>query len=93
MFLMASMAKITARTKRADGRGHWPAGKRRGDGPIPRRLRARMERAIEGGQISIRGIARHLGVSDRTVRRWLTGEHWPVSHHLDRLSDLFGGGR
>lgn len=58
------------KSRRADGKGHWPAGKRRS--PLTARERralvALVHRAIEAE--SARAVARALGVSDRTVRRW-----------------------
>jgi len=37
------------------------------------------------GVRSIRCAARGAGVSDRTVRRWLAGQHWPARQHLRAL--------
>lgn len=73
-------------TARKDGRGHWPAGKRRGTTGRHRdravvRLRAKMSK--EGW--SCRGVADELGVSDRTVRRWLADEDHPTQANLDGL--------
>lgn len=34
---------------------------------------------------SVRVLAAHLGVSDRTVRRWLSGEDWPPAEALARM--------
>lgn len=31
---------------------------------------------------SVRALAAHLRKSDRTVRRWLSGEDWPTATHL-----------
>lgn len=37
------------------------------------------------GVASIRVVAAYCGVSDRTVRRWLTGEDWPPATQIRRL--------
>lgn len=74
---------------RRDGRGHWPAGKRRSDvEPLERRRAVvRLRAAIEKGE-SRRAIARAIGMSDRTVRRWLAGEDWPMAQSARRLARL-----
>lgn len=43
------------------------------------------------GVRSIRVLADHLRVSDRTVRRWLTGEDWPPPTQLRRIKSWLGG--
>ena len=78
------------RLKRAinpDRRGHWPAGRTRNDTPDDwPEVRERLitlfagtsrARAIQRG-ISRKQLAQHLGVSDRTVRRWMSGEDGPT---------------
>jgi transcriptional regulator with XRE-family HTH domain len=47
-------------------------------------------RAIRGGSVgpdprSRRELARHLGISDRTIRRWLSGEDVPPPAHIRAL--------
>lgn len=37
------------------------------------------------GVASIRVVAAYCGVSDRTVRRWLTGEDWPPASQIRRM--------
>lgn len=38
------------------------------------------------GVVSIRQAARSCSVTDRTIRRWLTGEDWPPAIALRRLA-------
>jgi DNA-binding transcriptional regulator YiaG len=76
---------------RADKRGHWPAGKRRHAVDEPRRaaamesLRTLLQTRRRRGEISARALADHLGVSDRTVRRWISGEDHPRARMLWRI--------
>lgn len=64
---------------RRDGRGHWPAGKQRTE-PLTAPQRAAVIRRLRKAQEteSLRGIARTLRVSDRSIRRLLTGEDQPT---------------
>lgn len=78
-----------AKSKRKDGRGHWPAGVPRNDVPDEwpemrkqlakllqspdRRPGVRDDKFVRSKQ----GLARYLQVSERTIRRWLTGEDQP----------------
>ena len=58
-------------------RGHWPRGKRRHDVPgWPSTLKG-LRLAVRD-RISRRELARRVGVSDHTVRRWLAGEDLPA---------------
>lgn len=68
-------------------RGHWPRGRRRNDVDAARMWRALCESR------GAREIARIVGVSDRTVRRWASGEDWcrgdeQIMRILDRLFPL-----
>ena len=82
-------------SKRDDGRGHWPKGKRRND-PSPewpqmlkqlqRLLRTpSRNRGEKGLHRSRRGLANYLGVSERQVRRWLSKEDMPST---DRVGEI-----
>lgn len=73
---------------RADGRGHWPAGRRRNktDAKIRLRLLAAIRRCLRapspnpnrpGRTMSRKEIAVLAGVSDKTITRWYAGEHHP----------------
>jgi DNA-binding XRE family transcriptional regulator len=71
-------------SQRTDGRGHWPAGKRRHpDAGTWSRTRLALTKFLDDHYdrrydgISQKQLARDLGVSDRTVRRWLKGEDRP----------------
>lgn len=82
--------KIKHKSARADGRGGWPTGKRRhedvGDW---QRIRLRIVSLLndrpEHGRVSVRAIARVMGVADRTLRRWLQGEDRPSPADQERL--------
>lgn len=80
-------------------KGHWPAGKRRSDvrpvqmAGVMRKL-ARVLRTEHTGhhprlhaadRVSIKSLARYLDVSDRTVRRWLSGEDWPPAAMVKQI--------
>lgn len=64
-------------------RGHWPAGKPRGDVEGWNLLRPRVEAAVK--QISRKDLAKAAGVSDRSLRRWLGGEKYPTAEHVEAL--------
>lgn len=65
-------------SSRADGLGHWPRGKARSTLSAPQRAAVirRLRRVAETE--SLRSIARTLGVSDRSVRRLLSGDDQPT---------------
>lgn len=65
------------KSQRADGRGHWPAGRSQSTLTAPeRRAVIRRIRTAVALQ-SIRAVARTLGIDDRSVRRILNGTHQP----------------
>lgn len=73
-------------------RGHWPAGKRRNKidadliGRVADVLRKRHTGTRpRGPKVSANGLASAIGVSGRTVRRWLGGEDVPSADHQRRL--------
>lgn len=79
------MAERRRKTKscRADGRGGWVRGKRRnadvGDWARVRiDLVALINEHFRLGVISAAALANELGVSDRSVRRWMAGEDRPA---------------
>ena len=59
----------------------WPRGKRRHQTDAARFIAALCR------EFSARELGRLCGVSDRTVRRWATGEDWIERADLDRLID------
>jgi len=65
---------------RRDGRGGWPTGKRRHPmGTWPATL-ARLQVLLQQprrGVVSRNAIAKAVGVSEGTVRRWVSGEDVP----------------
>ncbi len=70
------------RSRRADGRGHWPAGRRRHattkrevDRALGRAARV-IQRASWAGA-SWRALARYLGVSPQAVQHWRRGHKRP----------------
>jgi hypothetical protein len=83
-FLEVSMAKKhQSKSARKDGRGGWVPGKRRhldvGDWTRLRiDLAALLDDAYLRGVRTPNAVAVALGVSDRTVRRWLAGEDRPA---------------
>lgn len=64
---------------RADGRGHWPKGKRRSKlSPAEHeKFLAELRQLLAEG-LSRREIARRRGVSEKAVRNWLSGEDLPA---------------
>ncbi|MFJ9448329.1 helix-turn-helix domain-containing protein [Kitasatospora sp. NPDC101235] len=50
--------------------------------PIPRSVRARMRFLLKGAKGSTRKLAQDLGVSQRTVQRWLKGQGTPKAGSL-----------
>ena len=76
------------KSQRSDGLGHWPAGKRRNpDRGSWSRVRLALSRFLDAhhcrGQISARRLASDLGVSPRTVNRWLHGVDRPAADAQD----------
>lgn len=69
-------------------RGHWPKGRRRHatNERAAKRVLATLAALLKGGpqygRISRRKLAETIGVSDRTVRRWLAGEDLPAPDSL-----------
>lgn len=84
------------KSEREDKRGHWPKGKPRNetrqDWP---KLRKKLERLLasparktpieEEFVRSRSGLSRWLGVHEKTVRRWLSGEDSPAAETVDRI--------
>lgn len=81
-----------SRSVRADGRGHWPAG-------VPRHapadhwpktlasLRVLLEQhGRRGTPISAAALARAIGVSDTSVRRWVAGRFAPPIELQDEIA-------
>ena len=78
------------KSKRKDKRGHWPKGKRRNeDRGDWSRLRLRLASLINNyhlrGSVSIRVCADAIGVSDRTVRKYLDGTLRPTLDTQDAI--------
>ena len=84
------------KSQRSDGRGHWPSGRRRHSVDAKRLdaamagLRTLLATRRRWGAVSARALAAHLGVSDRTVRRWLSGEDHPDGRTLYRIERWVG---
>lgn len=79
-----------------EAKGHWKAGKARHP-KMPAALKRNIRKLVSGaGRVadgedrppSIRSIAAEIGVSDRTLRRWLAGEDNPSPDHLARLHEI-----
>lgn len=78
------------KSARADGRGGWTPGKRRhADCGDWQRIRLRVVSLLttkyQYGRVTARAIAAAVGVSDRTLRRWLSGEDRPTPEDQERL--------
>lgn len=71
------------KSNREDGRGHWPAGKHRNpDAGNWSRIRLSLQALLDNhfgrlNRINVKAVADDLGVSDRSVRRWLSGVDRP----------------
>jgi len=74
-------------SQRQDNRGHWPAGKPRNPPPPPD-LIAGMIDLYQAERASLRYMAAKIGVSDRTLRRWLAGEDHPHVSMYRRIEAL-----
>lgn len=79
------------KSKRKDGLGHWPRGKRRNeDRGDWSGLRLRLRRLIDDhwqqGVVSIRAAAEAVGVSDRSIRRYLSGEDRPAPETQEAIA-------
>jgi len=79
--LRQERARVSAvlKSKRADGLGHWPAGKARSTLTLPER--ARVIRKLRKATVdleSVRAVARTLEISDRQIRRIFAGEQQPT---------------
>lgn len=72
--------------------GGWPRGRYRNatDGDNTREvldaLRVLLDTQHARGRVSLRVLSDHLSVSDRTVRRWLSGEDMPPAATLKRVA-------
>jgi plasmid maintenance system antidote protein VapI len=86
-------AKQVARLTEAitpGGRGHWTAGKRRNPdrgewGRIRLTLARFLDDHYQPGKVSGRALAGSLGVSDRTVRRWIDGTDRPSPEYQQAI--------
>lgn len=78
------LTMTTTRRKRRPTKGHWPHGKRRHDLPgWPTTLSTLA--VIVSERMSRRSVSEHVGVSERTIRRWLAGEDIPSPAHAARV--------
>ena len=75
--------------RRQDGRGHWPRGTPRSTLTVAKRATVTRKLRRLAEKQSIREIARLLGVSDRSIRRILKGDHQP-SPRMYTLVTNFG---
>ena len=71
-------------------RGHWPKGKPRNEAvdgwPDLKRKINRLLRNPDRKGRSSRALARHCDVTDRSVRRWLSGEDVPAAEHVASMA-------
>jgi hypothetical protein len=75
------VTKPKSTSARADGRGGWPTGKRRhpvGTWPATlARLVVLLRDHARRGVVSGNALAAAVGVGEKTVRRWVSGEDLP----------------
>jgi hypothetical protein len=90
---------VTRHAQNPAPKGHWPKGRRRSDiGRASAESIARwLVRVLQGDEpdVSLRGISRATGISDRSLRRYIGGDRWPNGEHaalIDRVrrGDLRG---
>lgn len=99
------MTTTSKRTRDGKPKGHWPRGKRRnGTDPASAALVLEAVRQKLGAQhtgaggaavhaarrISVRALAAAVGVNERTVRRWLSGEDMPPADRLLAVQSWVG---
>jgi hypothetical protein len=80
-----ALMSAALKSKREDGRGHWPAGKSRST--LTAADRARVIRKLRKAALdleSVRAVSRTLEVADSSIRRILSGEDQPS----ERIRDL-----
>ena len=76
---------------REDKRGHWPKGRRRHaldparHQRVMQQLRTLLESQAVRGKVSARVLAAHLGVSEATIRRWLSEVDLPPPATLRKI--------
>jgi len=77
--------KVALQSERKDGKGHWPAGKSRSTLTPPQQERViwRLRTALDVLG-SMREIARRMEVSEKQVRRVLSGEQPPTERIAER---------
>lgn len=76
-------------SSRSDRRGHWPRGKRRhedaGDWTAVQLQLQTLFDSVSTVLLSRRQTARDIGVSDRTLRKWLDGTSRPPREKQDAV--------
>ena len=83
----APLKKAKMPTEAKAKKGHWPAGRRRNNPRGWSLLLGRLKKYVDQ-RASARQTARSLGVSDRTLRRWLDGEHVGGEEHAAQIREL-----
>lgn len=80
------------RSKREDGRGHWPAGRHRNpDTGNWSEIRLQLQALLDNHysiakRIYVLACAEDIGVSERSVRRWLAGSHRPEPESQKKIA-------
>lgn len=79
---------------RADGRGHYPAGRRRTTltASQQRRTRRYLKRILRLGY-SLRKVAKVIGRHPTVVAKWLSGKCWPTPESEARLRGFIRAAR
>lgn len=66
--------------------GHWPRGRRRHSEAGWSAQRKRLQRLISRGGVTRVQMAREIGVSETSVRRWLRGEDIPAPQYQEAIA-------
>lgn len=96
-FLGNESEKSMMKSQRTDGRGHWPAGRRRNDQAPPKGWPTMDDFLAEvAGHCSVtRGaaaeLAESLGVHHSTLQAWLSGRKWPARPTATRIARWYRG--
>lgn len=89
--ISAAAAATLARQIQPGRRGHWQRGRRRHavepsrHQRVLQQLRTLLDTRARRGVISVRALAEHVRVSDRSVRRWLSEEDIPDARTLQSI--------
>ena len=75
------------KSQRADGRGHWPAGRRRN--PLAVKVMPMLLWLYHGHGLSYRRLARHCRADPKSVWAWVAGVKHPAKNSAARIARLY----